>query len=422
MKHFFFIAITAFVLAMSHNIPIGVAETNIPLYLGTYTRGTDGAKGIYLTHLNSQDGSLTEPKLVAEVSNPAFLAKHPTLPRLYAITEGGQGGGSPIHAFSIDPATFALTKLNEQTVPARGACHLCVAPLPSVQRVASNPPSVEPGKYAVIVAFYGEGAVASLPLSDNGQLNPYASLHKHVGSGPTPRQQQPHAHAAYPVFPRGLRIAVPDLGADRLFFYWTQPDGKLAPDSTEFYGKLELPPGSGPRHAAFTSGDLATAFILNELNSTITVAATIRSDAGQRPLEIRQTMSTLPEGKSAEGNSTAAIFLHPNGRFLYASNRGDDSIALFHFDGESRRLERISGGAGHEHPLHETLLKFIETVPCGKHPRSFDISPDGKWLIVAAMNDDRVSTFRIDPDSGRLTPTGHSISVKQTACVLPIVP
>ena len=411
MKYTLLTTFTAIILAMSNNVPIMADDANIPIYLGTYTRGADGAKGIYLTYLNSQDGSLSEPKLVAEVPNPTFLAKHPTLPRLYSISEGGPSTSGNVHAFAIEPATFALTKLNEQTVPAQGACHLCVAPLPTR--------ADEPGKYAVVVAFYGEGAVASLPLSDDGQLASYASIHKHVGSGPTQRQKQAHAHAVYPMWRGwGAMVVVPDLGADKLFFYGILADGRLAPhfssDDLTRHRELELPPSSGPRHVAFTSGVLGTAFILNELNSTVSVA----TSTGSR-LEIRQTVSTLPEGTSGEGNTTAEIFLHPNGRFLYVSNRGHDSIALFHFDRQKRQSERRSDFTG---PLHETLLEFIETVPCGKHPRSFDISPDGKWLIVAAMNDDTVSTFRIDSETGRLTPTGHSISVKQCACVLPVSP
>ena len=384
MKHFIFI--TAIVSAMTIHVS-ALADATIPIYLGTYTRGDDGAKGIYLTHLNSQDGRLTEPQLVAEVSNPAFLAKHPTLPRLYAISEGGQRGGN-VHSYAIDPATFALTKLNEQTVPAQGACHLCVVPLPGAPNTPQN--------YAVMVAFYGEGAIASVPLTADGQLAPFATIHKHVGSGPHPRQRQPHAHAVYPTWKPWV-VSVPDLGADRLFFYGTHPDGKLTP-----YGEFRLPPGSGPRHLAFTTR-AQTAFILNELNSTITVAACTGSNVSPTAMRMMHTISTLPEGTSAEGNSTAAIFLHPNERFLYASNRGNDTIAVFHFDPRERRIT------------------LIETVPCGRHPRSFDISPDGKWLIVSAMNDDRITTFRIDPDTGRLTPSGHGITVKQTACVLPIV-
>ena len=389
MKYLIFtIAIIMTTLSgMSASANDASVHANVPIYLGTYTRGDDGAKGIYLAHLNSQNGSLSEPKLVAEVANPAFLAMHPTLPRLYAISEGGQGG-SQIHAFTIDPSTYALTKLNEQTVPARGACHLGVFPLPFVPNT--------PKKYAVMVAFYGEGAIASLPLTDDGQLAPYATIHKHTGNGPTPRQRQAHAHAVYPIW-KPFIVVVPDLGTDKLFFYSTLSDGKLAP-----YGEWKLPAGSGPRHAAFTAR-AQTAFILNELNSTITVAACTGSNVSPTVLRNEQTISTLPEGTSGENNTTAEIFLHPNERFVYASNRGHDSIALFHFDTTKRRIE------------------FIETVSCGKHPRSFDISPDGKWLIVAAMQDDRITTFRIDPDTGRLTTTGHSIAVKQTACVLPIV-
>ena len=189
-------------------------------------------------------------------------------------------------------------------------------------------------------------------------------------------------------------FVVPDLGADRLFFYYMRQDGRLVSED-----EVPMPPGSGPRHAAFFP-PLKITFVLNELNSTICVVGL----SPRRKLEVLQTISTLPEGKTVENNTTAEIFLHPNGRFLYASNRGDDSIALFHFDERTQRIE------------------FIETTPSGgRHPRSFDISPDGKWMIVAAMQSDQVKTFRIDPDTGRLTPTGHSIPVKQCACVLPVV-
>ena len=403
MKHIMIIAtlVPAMLAGMFFFPEIVLADhENVPIYLGTYTGGQDGAKGIYLTHLNTQDGRLSEPQLVAEVSNPAFLAKHPTLPRLYAVTEHGQGDGSPIVAFAIDPATHALTKLNEQSVPAFGACHLGVIPLPHVLN--------EPKKYAVVVAFYNDGATASLPLTDDGRLAPYVTLNKHEGRGPTSRQTQAHAHAVYPALYHNS-IFVPDLGADRLFFYNTNADGTLTPG-----GEMKVPPGSGPRHAA-VSQEWMTLFILNELNSTICVSGIIgSSNFIPENMPIQQTISTVagrntvapfpPEGKSAENNFPAEIFLHPNGRFLYASNRGDDSIALFHFNTQTFQLE------------------LIETTPCGgKTPRSFDLSPDGQWLIVAAMQSDLITTFRIDPDTGRLTPTGHSIPVKQCACVLPVL-
>ncbi|MCL2622230.1 MAG: lactonase family protein [Planctomycetaceae bacterium] len=397
MKHLIFItSIALAILAGSMwNCTLVLADdlvdhASVPIYIGTYTHGNDGAKGIYLTRLNTQDGRLSDAQLVAEVSNPAFLAKHPTQSRLYAVTEHGQGDGSPIHAFAIDPVTHALTKLNEQSVPAFGACHLGVFPLPRTPH--------EPGKCAVMVAFYNDGATASLPLTDDGQLDPYISLEKHEGSGPTSRQTQAHAHAVHQAFYH-LDVLVPDLGADKLIFYHTTHEGKLDP-----YGALKLPPGSGPRHAV-VSHAMLTLFILNELNSTICVTGIIgSSDFEPANMGIYQTISTLPEGKSAENNFPAEIFLHPNGRFLYASNRGDDSIALFRFNTKEFRLE------------------FVETTPCGRNPRSFDISPDGKWLIVAALQDDQVKTFRIDPDSGRLSSTGHAISVKQPACVLPVLP
>ena len=419
MKHIIHIAtviLAALSGAFSHNaiLPADALadDASVPVYLGTYTDGQDGAKGIYLTQLNMRDGSLSEPQLVAEVSNPTFLAKHPTLPRLYAVTEHGQGNGSPIHAFAIDPATHALTKLNEQSVPAFGACHLGVFPLPAkATMVASNAnaSNAEPN-YAVIVAFYNDGAVASLPLTADGQLAPWVSINKHTGNGPTSRQTQAHAHGVYQTWrmsPVRSVIAVPDLGADKLFFYQPQSDGRIAPS-----GELAMPPGSGPRHAAF-SPETLTAFILNELNSTIYVASIVGSNGEPDAMQIVQTITTLPEGKVVENNTTAEIFLHPNRRFLYASNRGDDSIALFHFDAHST----------FDSNAPTQRLKFIETTPCGgKTPRSFDLSPDGKWLIVAAQQSDLVTTFRIDPKDGRLTPTGHQIRVKSPVCVLPVVP
>jgi 6-phosphogluconolactonase len=402
MKHRILIvtvALAVFVaVASSHNTIVLANDTNVPVYLGTYTGGQDGAKGIYLTYLNTQDGRLSEPQLVAEVPNPAFLAHHPTLPRLYAVTEHGRGDGSPVHAFAIDPESHALTKLNEQSVPVQGACHLGVFPLPP-PRPAWDATTTEPN-YAVMVAYYGGGAVASLPLAPDGQLAPWVTIHKHTGNGPTPRQTRAHAHAVYQTWMPGV-VAVPDLGADKLFFYRSFSDGRIAPYGEVPYGDLTLPPGSGPRHAAFSG---KTAFVLNELNATICVVSIVGANTDPRAMQITQTISTLPEGKTVENNTTAAIFLHPNGRFLYTSNRGDDSIALFHFDAQTQRLT------------------FVETTPCGgKMPRSFDLSPCGKWLIVAAMQSDLVTTFRIDSGTGRLTPTGHSISVKQCACVLPIV-
>ena len=397
MKHIIhstIVALAVFSGFFSHNRLVSADDTSVPIYLGTYTGGQDGSKGIYLTYLNMRNGSLSEPQLVAEVSNPAFLAKHPALPRLYAIGElGGGADGSPVHAFAIDTESFALTKLNEQLVPVKGACHLGVFPLPGKTDSAADL------SWVVMVACYGGGATASLPLATDGQLAPYATIIKHKGGGPTQRQTQAFAHAVYEWEP-GIAV-VPDLGADKLFFYRTNPDGTFAPYQP--YPDLVLPPGSGPRHVAFAKA-ARVAFVINELNSTICVVAYPPEDSQNSTPKIVQTISTLPEGTSGANNYTAEIFLHPNGRFLYTSNRGDDSIALFHFDARTKRL------------------KLIETTPCGgRHPRSFDISPDGKWLIVAAMQSDLVTTFRIDPDAGCLTPTGHSIPVKQCACVLPIV-
>ncbi len=410
-------------LIVSGASPVSAAKP-LRVYLGTYTGpAVTDAKGIYLTELNPEDGTLAPPRLVAECANPAFLALHPFKPLLYAVGEGGQG---VVRAYSLDTKTGDLVFLNEETVPGEGACHLCVCC------------SREDLPASVAVACYGSGTVHLLPIRDDGRLDPCSSTIRHSGEGPnTRRQLGPHAHAVYhlPVavtdkFVIEMLVAV-DLGVDKVYHYLLDQEKKEIVDPDTDLGEdkrndqIALPPGSGPRHLAQQltldndtdkTGHVMsdyTCYILNELDSTVCVYD------GER---ILQTLSTLPEGVQPADcdNATAEVFLHPGGRFLYASNRGHDSIALFTVAGKmvaGKTVDTNSLDTKNE----KAPLTFVECVPSGgKHPRSFNLSPCGNWLIAANMNTNDVATFKIDRTTGRLTPTGKRITVNRPVCVLPV--
>lgn len=365
------------------------------IYLGTYTgEGEADAKGIYLTELNTEDGSLMPPRLSAECACPAFLAKHPHQPLLYAVAEVWDGKDeSSVYAFAIDEKTGALTKLNKGVVPGKGPCHLCVC------SGGKDSPA------AVAVACYGDGSVHGLPVLENGKLGKCVSSIRLQGNGPNERRQKgPHAHAVYYHATQGEKagfLNAVDLGTDKVHTYVIDTEtGKIKEiEKAKTASTLNLPEGSGPRHLAFGVHE-PFFYVLNELASTICVFRPSREGG-----VLLQTVSTLPEGVKPEDhdNSTAEIFMHPGGKFLYASNRGHDSIAFFRIDPKNGKL------------------RFVETVSSGgKHPRSFDLSSDGRWLIAANADTNNVVTFEIDPKSGSLRPTGKEITVPKPVCVLPV--
>jgi 6-phosphogluconolactonase len=342
-------------------------------YVGT-------SKGIYLGELDLRSGELTTPALVGKTANPSFLAIHPNRRFLYAVNEvasfAGMKSGS-VSAFAIDPQTGALTLLNQQ--PSRGTepAHLIV------DRQGKN----------VLVANYGGGSVAVLPIDAEGRLGPATGFVQHTGSSVTQsRQAAPHAHAV--ILDSANRFAfVADLGLDKVLIYqFDAAQGTLAPNDPPF---ASVPPGSGPRHFAFHPNG-RTAYVINELTSTVT---TFRYDAAKGALEPLQTISTLP-ADFTKTNSTAEIVVHPSGKFLYGSNRGHDSIAIFAIDADTGQLTLI----GHE-------------LTQGKTPRNFTVDPTGAYLLAANQGSGTIVVFRIDPESGRLTPTGHTANVSTPACV-----
>jgi 6-phosphogluconolactonase len=344
------------------------------VYFGTYTKAK--SKGIYRARLDVATGKLSAAELAAECKDPAFLAVHPTGKFLYSIHESSDPAktpGSGVSAFGIEARTGALTLLNEQSSGGAGPCHL----------------TVDTEGKCVLVANYSGGSVALLPLSADGRLSAAGAVLKHSGSSVHPtRQKQPYAHAIN-VSPDNRFAFSPDLGADKVFIYRLDAaKHALVPNTPGF---ATLPAGSGPRHLAFHP-DGKFVYVINELLCTMSVFG---YDASRGELKELQNVSTLPSGEAVRpAYSTAEVVAHPSGKFLYGSNRGHDSIAVYAIDAASGRLSHVQ---------HEPTQ--------GKAPRNFAIDPTGAWLLAENQNSDTVVVFRIDPQSGRLTATGQSVEV-----------
>lgn len=354
------------------------APKRMRVYIGTYT-GTD-SKGIYVAELDLATGALTPPRLAATTDNPTFLAIGPKGRFLYAaggaIKVGGKRMGA-VTAFAIDASTGALTQLNRRPSGGRGPCHVV---LDATGRCA-------------LVANYGSGSVASLPIGPDGRLGPAASTIQHTGSSVnTRRQSGPHAHSVNLDAANRFAFAA-DLGADKVFIY--RFDAKKATLAPHDPPAAKLAPGAGPRHFAFAPGG-RFAYVINELNSTVTAFA---YDAAAGTLREVQTVTTLPPDFEGS-NSTAEVQVHPSGRFLYGSNRGHDSLAIFAVDPKTGRLKAVG---------HESVR--------GRTPRNFGIDPTGQYVLAANQKTNNVVVFRIDQTSGHLKPTGHQITVSIPVCV-----
>ena len=366
-------------LLLSVVLPASVPAREFLVYFGTYTGGN--SKGIYVARFDSENGNLTEPELEAETRNPSFLAVHPNERFLYAVGELNEFQGKragAVSAFSLDAKTGRLTLLNQQPSGGLGPCHL----------------SLDSKGRCILVANYGSGSIASLPVQKDGRLGEAVSTIQHAGSSVNPqRQAGPHAH--HIIVDRGDRHAlVCDLGLDKVLVYRLDTKyAKLVPNDPPF---APVAPGAGPRHLAFSpNGKLA--YVISEMASTITAFA---YDARRGAMTEFQTVSTLPENFT--GNSSCAeIQVHPSGKFVYGSNRGHDSIAVFAVDKESGKL---------------TLVEHQSTL--GKTPRHFAIDPTGRWLLAENQGSDSVVVLEIDPKTGRLRVTGRTISVGSPVCAV----
>lgn len=358
--------------------PLSAAEQTAPkeffVYFGTYTKAK--SKGIYRARLEVATGRLSPAELVAETRDPSFVAVNPKGTHLYTIDEGSDPVRTPgrgVKAYAIDARTGALTFLNEQSPGGPGPCHLIVD---------------HTGR-CVLVANYSGGSVAALPVAADGRLGPAKSVIQHTGSSVNAaRQKAPHAHAIM-VSPDNRFALSPDLGIDRVLVYRLDAaNASLAPHSPAF---AAVAPGSGPRHLAFHPGG-RFAYVINEMLCTMTAFG---YDAAKGELKELQTLSTLPPGVSVQkGYSTAEVMAHPGGAFLYGSNRGHDSIAVYAIDASTGRLSYVA---------HQPTQ--------GRTPRHFAIDPTGAWLLAENQDSDTVAVFGIDAKTGRLTPTGQLLDV-----------
>jgi 6-phosphogluconolactonase len=348
------------------------------VYFGTFTGAK--SKGIYVSRLDTASGELSTPTLAVQSVNPAFLAVAPNHQFLFAVNEtdqfNGQASGA-VSAFKPDRSTGQLEFLNQQPSGGSGPCHLAVA---------------ADGKF-LVVANYNSGSVAAFPVQPSGFIGPAASVIQHHGSSVNPlRQAGPHAHCIA-LDSAHHRVFACDLGLDKVMIYQlNETNGALTADENPW---VELKPGSGPRHLAF-SPDGRHAYVISEMASTLT---TFAYDPEHGTLKDEQTVSTLPE--AFHGKSTCAeVAVHPSGKFVYGSNRGDDSVAVFAVNESNGRL------------------KFVERQSTrGKTPRGFAIDPTGQYLIAANQDSDSVTVFRINAQTGRLTWTGQTVEVGKPVCV-----
>jgi 6-phosphogluconolactonase len=354
--------------------------SNMRVYVGTYTGRN--SQGIYQFDLDLASGKMSKPELAGEAVNPSFVAFAPGGKFLYSVSEsgGGSSGGKKdgaINAFAIDPATGKLALLNQQPSRGEGPCHVTVD---------------HTGKF-VLTTNYNSGSVAVLPINDDGTLGTSTAFDQHEGTGPNKtRQEGPHAHSVN-MDPTNRFAIVCDLGLDKVFVYRLNSDGTLTPNDPP---TAPVAPGGGPRHFAFhPNGKFA--YVINEMGSTVTA---FKWDGNKGTLSEIQTISTLPDGISMPNNTTAEVQVHPSGKFLYGSNRGHDSIAMFAIDQDSGRLTSLG-----------------EVPSGGKTPRNFALDPSGTWLLAANQNTNNICEFRIDPVSGKLEPMGESVEVRHPVCV-----
>jgi 6-phosphogluconolactonase len=355
------------------------------VYIGTYTGPK--SKGIYLFRLQTenrevpQNITLVPLGVATETPSPSFLAVDMGRHLLFAVNEidsfEGRASGA-VSAFQIDPGTGKLTAINQRPSMGTGPCHL------ALDHFRKN----------LVVANYNSGSVAVLPISADGHLGEASDVVQHSGSSVNPdRQKGPHAHCI--TFDPAYRfVFVCDLGLDKIMAYrLDEGKGKLTPGDPPF---TPVKAGAGPRHMAFRP-DGRFAYVINELNSTVTTFGYMTSTG--RLHEIA-TVSSLPP--HFEGNNSGAeLTVHPSGRFLYASNRGNDTVVLFAID-----------------PSKGTLTYVDEQGSGGKTPRHFGIDASAKYMVICNQNSDNMLACAIDGATGRLKPSGVLASAPSPVCAL----
>jgi 6-phosphogluconolactonase len=356
--------------------PAAFAE-KLWVFVGTYTGKK--SQGIYRVEFDTETGKLGKPEVAAETASPSFLAIAPDRKHLFCVGEvdsvGGKKGGG-VSSFALDAKTGELKAINQQSSVGAGPCHIV---------------SDKQGKN-VIVANYGGGSVAVLPVDSDGKLGEASCFVQHKGTSvDKSRQEAPHAHSANLDAANKFAV-VADLGLDKLLVYKFDPEaGKLTPNDPP---AAELPAGSGPRHFAFhPNGKFA--YLNCEMASSLTA---LSYDAAKGTFKILNSLPTIPAPDKK--NSTAESVVHPNGKFVYTSNRGHNSIAIFAIDEKTGEIT-AKGNQGEGINI----------------PRNFNIDPTGKWMIVANQDGDSIVVFEIDGQTGQLKPTDQKVMVGSPVCV-----
>ncbi len=353
---------------VAFSLPSAVAAEQV-LYIASGT----ASEGISSCRFDLATGAFTEPTPAVAAGSTGFLALHPQQPWLYSLTEGD------VHAFVRRPAEGTLQRLNVEPSGDRGATHL----------------EVGPGGERVAVAHYGGGSTSLLPIAPDGKIQPVATIRQHAGKSVHPqRQQKPFAHGVA-FDPSGRFLCVADLGTDHVELYRIHDEGEL-----ETADRWQAAPGAGPRHLTFHPNGVFL-YSINELDSTVSA---LRFDAERGTLTEIQTIRTLPPDFTG-ANSTAEVVVHPSGQFLYGSNRGHDSTAVFQIDQQTGQLE------------------LVELEPTrGGHPRFVGMDPTGQYYLAANRDADNLVSFRIDQETGELTATGHEAQVARPMCVVFVQP
>ncbi len=368
-------------LLMNFPAPAAAAKgKDFLVYIGTYTHDQKRSKGIYACRFDAGSGKLEPAGLVAETANPSFLAIHSNAKWLYAVSEmadkGGQKTGS-VSSFSIEPKSGKLMLRNTVGSKGEGPCYV------RTDLTGKN----------VLVANYGSGSAAVLPIKADGTLADASSVVQHHGTSvDKARQEGPHAHSINVSLDNRFAF-VADLGLDKVMIYHFDPvKGTITPNDPP---SASVRPGAGPRHFAFhPSGRYA--WVIDEMGSTVTGFS---YDKAKGALTNIQEISTLPPGY--KGDTTCAhVEAHQSGKFLYGSNRGHNSIVVY----------SIAPATGQ--------LTYVENASTqGGVPRNFGIDPTGKWLIAANQDTDNLVVFAIDQKTGRLAPTGQKVSCGMPVCV-----
>ena len=344
-------------------------------FAGTYTAKTQ-SKGIYAFRYDAKSGKLTPLGIAAETPDPSFVAIHPSGKFLYAVNEGGKA--SFVTSFALDAKTGKLTQLNQVSALGEDPCYIAFD---------------KTGKY-ILVANYTSGTLAVFPILADGKIGDKTALNQDSGKlGPNKeRQECPHAHWIETSADNRYALAA-DLGLDQiLIFQFDAAKGTLGPHIPP---SAPLKPASGPRHAIFSPNGKFL-FVVSELTST---ATSFSYDAKKGDLKQINSVSTLPPEFTGR-NDVAEVAVHPSGRFLYVSNRGMDSIAIFGIDPKKGTLTQIGG------------------IPTGgKEPRHFTFDPSGNFLFVENQFSDTIVAFHFDANTGQLTPTGENVTVPSPVCL-----